>query len=256
VSEAAVLIRARALLPESGRPGRPAPLDYEISVGSVTCLVGEEGALCTPWLRALGAVDPPLEGNLELLGSLAVDDGPEGGCGLRCRLGFVTRTAPLLSVLNGLRNVMLPALYHQRDGVAALESRALGLIADIGCEADLDLLPSYLTELQRRQLAIARAVMLEPQVLMIDNPFGCLAASVRRPIADYLRRWSSQEGHALVVATDDLGFVKRCASGIVHVAGEGCYCFNGWQDYLAADVAAVQRELAARREAVAIFDAD
>ncbi len=254
MSDVAAHIRARGLVPRLDGPIRPSPLDVEIGPGSVTCLVGEHGDLRTAWLRALGDVDPPLTGRLDLLGGLDLGSDQSGSGDLRCRLGFVTRTAPLLSVINGLRNVMLPALYHRRGSYPDLEARARELIADVGCDADLSLLPAYLTERQRRQLAIARAVMMSPLVLMIDQPFGGLAPAARELIAGYLNHWSSQPGHALVVATDDLGFVKQAANRIIHVAAGGCYCFNGWQDYLAADVAVVQRELAASREAMAIFE--
>jgi polar amino acid transport system ATP-binding protein len=218
------------LVPWKGDEDKPLPpLNTAIGTCGITCLVGDDSQALAAYLRALGGVDSPRSGELHLF------DVPFVGCSqqhwqqLRLKLGFVTRTAPILSVLNGLENTVLPALYHKRMSRPEAESAARTLLQELRCEADLSLLPAYLTPLERTQLAIARAAILAPPVLLLEEPFHDLDIDEHDCINPYLGQWAKT--HALVVSTRNLNFVKRYADRILFAGEDRILYFDAWQAF-------------------------
>ena len=110
----------------------------------IVCLVGPNGGGKTAYLRTLAAVDPPASGSLALFGSDALDAGAARG--LRLRAAFVAEGAPLLSVVNGLINVTLPAMYHHLGSAEETRTKALEILGYLDYPGRQDLLPAYLNQ--------------------------------------------------------------------------------------------------------------
>ncbi|MGM0593474.1 MAG: ATP-binding cassette domain-containing protein [Pseudomonadota bacterium] len=217
------------------------PLTLRLEAPGTTCLIGAHSEHLTAYLRTLGGIDPPLSGSLQLFGEPLEGMGQRQWQQLRPRLGFVTRTAPLLSVLNGLDNITLPALYHRHLTRPQARRRAEELLQELAFEADTNSLPAYLSPLQRTQLAIARAAILSPPVLFLEEPFHGLDASEYGGIEPFLRRWSEQQ--ALVVSTRNLRFVKRQGQQILFAAAEKILYFDNWAALTASTNRDVQKLL-------------
>lgn len=215
------LVQARGALPRSG----DAPLDLEIADGLTVLLANDEARLVR-YLQMVAGVAPAERGEVSLLGAPpAIED--YGGRGLRRRVGYVTPRAPLLSVLDGVRNVALPALYHRLLSEEALMPQVEALLEEMGAEFDHRALPAFMPELQRRMLLLARALILAPQLLFVEQPLLGLDNRSRDRLRRYLLSAVAPRVGALVVASND----PELASGarqLVFIGAERHSIFEGW----------------------------
>lgn len=227
------IISATQAAPE---PAWPA-LSHEFASNGITCLLGPHPKRLGRYLRMLGGIEAPGCGKIEICGKPIQTLSSCRWLELRRQIGFVSHQAPLLSVLNGLENMVLPALYHKTMPRRDAECAAQFLLAALGCEADLTLLPAYLTPLQRTQLAIARAAILEPSLLVLEEPFHTLELHEHESISSFLEFWGKE--HGLLLSTCQLRFVKERAEEILFAAGEEILYFDSWQAFINSDAKAV-----------------
>jgi|GEM_PF-798216 len=230
-----VAIEARGLIPRvpEGCPWQPSPLNLSVPCHAVVGMVGPNGNGKTTWMRLLGGGDDPAQGDLTLLGRDVWTLEEFEWQGLRQEVGFILSHTPLLSVVNGLVNVTLPALYHQMGTPAMIEERARKLIDRLGWSGDLTLLPGFMSELQRRVLALARCLILNPRVLFIDEPFVPLDNAARTQLERHLIRLVREEGLTLVASSHNLSFVRRHADIILFAHSTGLKIFGSWDQFSA-----------------------
>ena len=199
--------------------------------GRIVCLVGPNGSGKSAYLRALAAVDAPAGGKLTLLGTDALKLDTRTRRALRPRVAFIAEGAPLLSVVNGLINVTLPAMYHRLGNAEQARIKALEILAYLDYPGRQDLLPAYLNQHERLLLAIARCLMLSPELLFLDEPFHMTDNACREREANVYQKLAQDRGLALFMATHNLGFVKRHADEILFLHPEGVWRFAGWKDF-------------------------
>ena len=214
-------------------------LDFETAGGRVICLVGPNGGGKTAYLRALAAVDAPASGSIKLFGRDAHGLSVEARRELRLKAAFVGEGAPLLSVVTGLTNVMLPAIYHHLGHALEIRASALDTLKFLSYPGRHDLLPAYLNQHERLLLAIARCLMLSPGLIFLDEPFHMTDSACRQRESDIYMRLAKERGLAVLIATHNLGFVKRHAEEIVFLHPGGTARYEGWKDFTAKPDAAV-----------------
>lgn len=238
---AELLLKAEQLRVPDG-DGNPCTcsLDLEVTSGKLLALVGPSGAGKTTWLRTLAAVDPPLAGKLTILGEDAATLDDIRWRQLRCHAAFIAMGAPLLSVLDGLRNVMLPALYHHTGSAEQVRARAEEILDLLGYAGDTHKLPAYLSQHQRLLLAIGRCLMLKPRLMFLDEPFYMTDDASRHSEAGLYRRLVRELDMAILIATHNLGFVKRFADQIIFIQEHCVWCFDTWQAFAASPTAEVR----------------
>jgi len=235
MNAAAPLLQARDLRPrrEDGAPFEH-PLSLEVQAGETVCLVGPNGGGKTAYLRALAAVDKPAGGSVKLLGKDAGRLDADAWRALRLRAAYVLEGAPLLSVVNGLINVTLPAMYHRLGTAAQVAAAAQELLKFLDYPGRQDLLPAYLNQHERLLLAIARCLMLSPELMFLDEPFHMTDNACREREAAVFRRLAGDKGLAVLIATHNLGFVRRYADKIVFLHPQWAGCFDGWKPFSAS----------------------
>ena len=238
---------------ESARPcfagEQPLPtLNCLITPANQICMVGDHIPIMTCYLRMLAGVDKPCAGEVTLLGQRSSVMDADQRRALRLQIAFVARGGPLLSVLSGINNVKLPAQYHELGSGEEIEQRTRELIAELEYLADHDVLPAYMTGLQRRHLAIARALMLQPQMLFVDDPFEGLDRYARGMISTYLDFLVQEKGLAVVTSNANLAFVKENADMIIYCGREGMLPFDGWESFVGSHNSDVVDFLAGRRK--------
>ncbi len=209
-------------------------LNLEVPAAHMLALVGPAGAGKTTWLRTLAAVDPPASGRLSILGEDATALDAPAWRRLRCRAAFVAMGAPLLSVVDGLTNLMLPALYHRAGTTEQVRAQANETLDFLGYAGDTHSLPAFLSQHQRLLLAIGRCLMLAPQLMYLDEPFYMTDDASRRSEAELYRRLVQERNMTLLVATHNLGFVKRFADRILFIQQQCAWTFDSWQVFAAS----------------------
>jgi ABC-type lipoprotein export system ATPase subunit len=201
------VVRARGLVKTYGE-GHAAVrvldgVDLDVERGELVAVVGRSGSGKSTLLHLLGALDRPDAGTLQVAGQ-RLERLPEAGLTdvRRHHVGFVFQSFHLLPELSGVENVLLPARLA-RDGVGAAP-RARELLERLGLAAVAGRLPTTLSGGERQRLAIARALVNDPELVLADEPTGNLDEESGAAVLELLRR-VADSGRAVLLVTHERG---------------------------------------------------
>ena len=170
-------------------------------------------------LNILGGLDRPTNGTVSFRGQGLTDYSDRSLAVFRNQnLGFVFQFHQLLPEFSALENVMMPGLIGQisRD---EMTERASDLLDDVGMGTRLTHRVGRLSGGERQRVAVARAMVLDPDLVLADEPTGNLDPETGSRIADLLLDLNSRKGGALVVATHNRSFAERLGSRATLVDG-------------------------------------
>lgn len=195
-------------------------LDLTLHRHDFAALIGPSGSGKSTLLNVIGLLDAPTAGELYLLGrpTRLMDDAARTA--LRGRaVGFVFQFHHLIEAFSALENILMPWMVaHGRpDGAAVDQARAL--LADVGLEQHADKKPSQLSGGQQQRIAIARALMTRPALLLADEPTGNLDTRTAAAVFELLRRFNREYGCAILVVTHDPRLAESCDRTIQLVDG-------------------------------------
>lgn len=230
VPEAVLSLRHVSLEPPE--VGRHVPsLDLCVQRAEIVVVLGVDAGLVQRYLRNMAALEMPAKGAVEIMGLPAATLGRAEFRKLRSRIGYLIGDSSLLPIHNGLINVMLPALYHRRDTTFREVSRtARGLLEEMGCDFNILALPHYLGTFQQRLIQLARALILEPDILYLEEPFHDLAVEDRRSFSEILLKMRSRvHSGSIILSTDSLEVVSRLGGRIVFVDPGFVEVFPDWR---------------------------
>ena len=164
-------------------------LDLDVAAGSFVALLGPSGCGKSTLLRVVAGLDAPDAGTVKL----------EGGAA-GARIAFVFQDAHLLPWRNVLENAALPL---ELAGVPAEERRghARRTLADVGLAEATNKLPHELSGGMRMRVSLARALVTEPDLLLLDEPFAALDEMTRQRLDDQLRELWTQHGLTVLFVT-------------------------------------------------------
>ena len=205
-----VVARGRGLVRTFGS-GRAAlrvldGVDLELTAGELVAVVGRSGSGKSTLLHLLGGLDRPDDGTIELDGARMEGAGERELARLRRdKIGFVFQAFHLLPELSGLENVLLPARIG-RDQAALQRGRAL--VEQLGLDGAAQRLPVVLSGGEQQRLAIARALVNDPLLVLADEPTGNLDPESGATVVELLRRVAEQ-GKAVLVVTHESSVVER-----------------------------------------------
>lgn len=184
-------------------------VDFDLKPGERVAIVGESGVGKSTLLHILGTLDRPTSGRVLYRGKeISVDD-EDGLARFRNHdVGFVFQFHYLLPDFNALENVMLPALIQDWEWERARDA-AMRLLEKVGLKDRVDHRPGKLSGGEQQRVAVARSVILQPQLILADEPTGDLDARTGEEIQDLLFGLNQEAGIALVVATHNRAFAEK-----------------------------------------------
>jgi osmoprotectant transport system ATP-binding protein len=178
------------------------PIDLRVAAGQTTVLIGPSGCGKSTLLRLMAGLVAPSSGTVDLDGTPVTLATARL---LRHRIGFVVQDGGLFPHLSARGNATLMAHYLGWETVA-IDSRLTELVELTHFPADrLDAYPVQLSGGQRQRVSLMRALMLDPQLLLLDEPLGALDPLIRSELQGELRDIFRSLGKTVVLVTHDLG---------------------------------------------------
>ena len=184
-------------------------VSVDIPTGSLTALLGPSGGGKSTLLRIIAGLEHPDAGTVEIAGEDSTALPPQ-----RRNVGFVFQHYAAFKHLPVRRNVSFGLEVRKRPK-QEIRQRVDELLRLVHLEQFADRYPAQLSGGQRQRMALARALAVEPQVMLLDEPFGALDAKVRKELRDWLRRLHDEVHVTTVFVTHDQEEAMEVADEIV-----------------------------------------
>lgn len=212
-------------------------LSAEFSQGEMVSIVGASGTGKSTFLHILGTLDSPTAGTVHyhaghgLSGAATDEQGinpflldEAGISSFRNRvIGFVFQFHYLLPEFTALENVLMPGLIGRSgktgENVAHLRDRAERLLADLGLSGRRDHKPGELSGGEQQRVAVARALLQEPRVVLADEPTGNLDTATGEDLFRVLTEINASQGVTFIIVTHNLSLSRRCRRTLEMVDG-------------------------------------
>lgn len=192
-------------------------IDFALKARETAAIVGASGSGKSTLLSIIAGLDTPTGGTVRLAGQdiFAIDE--DARAALRAKqVGFVFQSFQLLGNLTALENVMLPL---ELDGRKDARSAATEMLARVGLGQRLNAYPKVLSGGEQQRVALARAFVVQPAVLLADEPTGSLDFATGEKIMELMFDLNREQGTTLVLVTHDRSIAARCDRRITIEAG-------------------------------------
>ena len=170
-------------------------VSFEVQEGQVTALVGPSGCGKTTVLRMIAGLEPPTDGEIVVYGNSVHGPGPERGMIFQAYTSFPWLTA-LKNVEYGMKILKVPPVERRK--------RAMQLLEEVRLAPAAHQYPAELSGGMKQRVAIARTLAQNPQVLLMDEPFGALDAQVRWEMQEMMIEIFQAENKTVVLVTHDI----------------------------------------------------
>jgi putative ABC transport system ATP-binding protein len=193
-------------------------IDFSIQPKDTVAIVGASGSGKSTLLSIIAGLDTPTRGTVHLAGLdlFAIDEDDRAAWRAQ-KVGFVFQSFQLLGNLTALENVMLPLeLAGRKDSRTA----ATDMLKRVGLAERLGHYPKVMSGGEQQRVALARAFVVQPAVLLADEPTGSLDHATGERVMQLMFDLNAELGTTLVLVTHDAGIATRCATRITIEAGE------------------------------------
>ena len=195
---------------ESGEPLRVLQgLSLEVARGESIAIVGSSGCGKSTLLNLIGTLDQPTSGTLTFDGrDLSQLNAEELALLRNCEMGFIFQSHHLLPQCSVMENVLVPTIAH-RTSSASDEERGRRLLERVGLDERLSHRPSQLSGGERQRVAVVRALINEPQLLLADEPTGALDEETADKLGQLLVELNREENVTLITVTHSHSLADR-----------------------------------------------
>jgi lipoprotein-releasing system ATP-binding protein len=195
-------------------------VSLELSQGERLAVIGESGVGKSTLLHLIGALDRPTSGEILYRDKALPLDDEAALCKFRNReIGFVFQFHYLLPDFSALENVMFPGLIQGLNRAQAAK-RAERLLEMVGLKERMSHRPGKLSGGEQQRVAVARSVILQPKLVLADEPTGSLDLRIGEEVQDLLFRLNEEQDIALIIATHNREFALRIGRQIRLKAGK------------------------------------
>jgi len=192
-------------------------IDFSLAPKETAAIVGASGSGKSTLLSIIAGLDTPTRGTVCLAGQdlFAIDE--DARAALRGQqVGFVFQSFQLMGNLTALENVMLPL---ELSGAKNARQSAAEMLVRVGLSERLGHYPKVLSGGEQQRVALARAFVVQPAVLLADEPTGSLDFATGETIMELMFALNAELGTTLVLVTHDRGIAERCQRRITIEAG-------------------------------------
>ncbi len=188
-------------------------IDYHIKKGEVVVVIGPSGSGKSTFLRCLNLLEDPSSGVVEFEGkditSKAVDINK-----MREKMGMVFQQFNLFPHKTVINNIALAPMKIKKLSKQKAENKAMDLLDKVGIKDKANDYPASLSGGQKQRIAIARALAMEPDVMLFDEPTSALDPEMVGEVLNVMKNLAS-EGMTMVVVTHEMGFAREVGDRIL-----------------------------------------
>ncbi len=188
-------------------------IDLDVERGEVVVIIGPSGSGKSTLCRSINRLEPIQSGTIRIDGVPLPEEG-RALAKLRADVGMVFQSFNLFAHKTVLENVMLGPLKVRREKPQVVRERAMSLLERVGIANQADKLPAQLSGGQQQRAAIARALAMEPKVMLFDEPTSALDPEMINEVLDVMTSLA-RDGMTMVVVTHEMGFARRAANRVV-----------------------------------------
>ncbi|MEG1016871.1 MAG: amino acid ABC transporter ATP-binding protein [Oscillospiraceae bacterium] len=199
-------------------------IDFSVHEGDVTCIIGASGSGKSTLLRCINRLEYPTGGSILFHGE---DIGThfKNVSLYRAKVGMVFQNFNLFSNMTVLQNCMVGTQKVLKKSKEEAYSTAIKYLSKVGMEPYINAKPHQLSGGQKQRAAIARALAMEPEVLLFDEPTSALDPQMVGEVLSVIKALAA-EGHTMIVVTHEMSFARDVANHVVFMS-DGFICEEG-----------------------------
>jgi lipoprotein-releasing system ATP-binding protein len=195
-------------------------IDLTLYKGDFCAVMGPSGSGKSTLLNIVGLLDRPSSGTLAIAGEETTTLDDKALTRLRGHtIGFVFQYHHLITAFTALENVMMPMLGAEGFPNAAMRARAASLIEAVGLTARQDNLAGNLSGGQQQRVAVARALAMNPAIILADEPTGNLDTKSADEVFNLLHKFNQENGTTVLFVTHNAALAARCDKTIQVIDG-------------------------------------
>ena len=195
-------------------------IDLRLEKGEFCAVMGPSGSGKSTLLNIVGLLDRPTSGQLEVCGEETTTLDDRAVTRLRGHaIGFVFQYHYLIGAFSALENVMMPMLGAEGFPNDAMRARAAMLLASVGLTPQQNNLAGNLSGGQQQRVAVARALAMNPALLLADEPTGNLDSKSAGEVFELIRRFNREHGTSVLFVTHNPDLAQRCDKTIRVIDG-------------------------------------
>ena len=192
-------------------------IDFALAPRETAAIVGASGSGKSTLLSIIAGLDTPTKGTVRLAGQDIFAMSEDDRAALRAqKVGFVFQSFQLMGNLTALENVMLPL---ELAGAKGARAQAAEMLKRVGLSERLGHYPKVLSGGEQQRVALARAFVVQPAVLLADEPTGSLDFATGETVMALMFELNQELGTTLVLVTHDAAIAQRCERRITIEAG-------------------------------------
>ncbi|MGG0177069.1 amino acid ABC transporter ATP-binding protein [Gottfriedia acidiceleris] len=196
-------------------------VSLNVEKGTVTAIIGPSGSGKTTFLRCINVLEHPTDGKItidEQTLDFSNKVTKKEIISLRSKTGMVFQQHHLFPHLTALENVMEGLVTVQKIKKDVAKKKAIDLLIKVGLEEKINLLPHQLSGGQQQRVGIARALALEPTVILFDEPTSALDPELVQEVLKVMKELA-EEGMTMIVVTHEMKFARDVADEVIFMDG-------------------------------------
>ena len=192
-------------------------INLTVNKGEVVVIVGPSGCGKSTFLRCLNALEEIQEGEIILDGNPVRTEGSDL-VKLRERIGMVFQSYDLFPHMTVLENIMLAPVKVKKRSKKEVEKEAMELLERVGLFEKKDYYPRQLSGGQKQRVAIVRALIMHPEILLLDEITAALDPEMVREVLDVVLALA-REGRTMLIVTHEMQFARAVADRMIFLEG-------------------------------------
>ena len=186
-------------------------IDLTVRAGELVAIIGPSGSGKSTLLNILGLLMPATSGSLKVSGEDVASKEDDELTRFRGKhIGFVFQFHHLISGLTAAENLMVPLIIAKGRATADMRELARASLEEVGLASKLDSRPGQMSGGEQLRVAVARALIGHPPLLLADEPTGNLDTENSEKIFELMRRYNRERKTAVIIVTHDPRIAQRC----------------------------------------------